>query len=230
MLAWLRSLSPDLVGFTCSLWNVGRSMWMAGRAKEQVPGLLAAAGGPEIVGGAAVLADHRLDFPVIGEGEEALCGLVGALAAGRRPGRVPLTGRLLDLARIPDPYLAGTVEREPNDPVYLETVRGCAHSCSYCHYAKAMPGVRRFPRERLGQVLPWARARRVPEIYLMDPSFTSVPGWRTPCAPWPLSRTGGSLSMPRYGSNRSRRHARTSWLQPAFEAWRRGCSPPTLPR
>lgn len=177
VLAWLRSLSPDLVGFTSSMWNVQRNLWLAERIRELPHRAQVMMGGPEIVENAGVLASPHVDSFVIGEGEAAFVDALEDLGEGRSPRRVHGSGAPLDLARIPNPYLAGAVERDPEDPLHLETMRGCAHHCSYCHYARAMPGLRQFPRSRLGEIFPWARARGVPEIYLMDPSFTSAPGW-----------------------------------------------------
>jgi hypothetical protein len=177
ILAWIRSLAPGLVGFTASMWNVQRNLWLAERIRGQVPAARIMMGGPEIVDGAGVLASAHVDSFVIGEGEAAFVAALADLAAGRPLARLYRGDPPLDLALVPNPCLAGALEREPEDPLHLETMRGCAHHCSYCHYAKALPGLRFFPRESLADIFPWARARGVPEIYLMDPSFTSVPGW-----------------------------------------------------
>ena len=177
ILHWIRSIGPSLVGFTASMWNLQRNIWLAERIKSASPETLVMMGGPEIVSGASVLASPFVDSFAIGEGEAAFVEAIGDAAAGRGLRRVYESAAPLDLALVPDPYLSGAMEREPDDPLYLETMRGCAHRCSYCHYAKALPGLRFFPRERLRQILPWAIAHDVPEIYLMDPSFTSAPGW-----------------------------------------------------
>lgn len=39
---------PWLVGFSCYLWNVERTLWIAGRLKEARPELKIVVGGPEI--------------------------------------------------------------------------------------------------------------------------------------------------------------------------------------
>ena len=177
ILHWVRSLGPSLIGFSASMWNIQRNLWLAERIKAANPEILVLMGGPEIVAGAAVLDSPFVDSFVVGEGEAVFVEAIGDVAAGRSLRRVYENTAPLDLALVPDPYLSGAVEREQGDPLHLETMRGCAHHCSYCHYAKALPGLRFFPRERLREIFPWAAARGVPEIYLMDPSFTSTPGW-----------------------------------------------------
>lgn len=177
IVAWLAAFEPGLVGFSASMWNVDRSLWISRRLRESRPGTRVVLGGPEVTAGAGVLASPHADFFVIGEGEQPFARLLEDLVAGRKPGRVLASSAPLDLARLPDPWTSGAVERRPGDPVHLETTRGCAHRCSYCHYARSMPGVRSFPRERLAAIFPWARQHGVPEIYLLDPSFSSARGW-----------------------------------------------------
>ena len=83
---------------------------------------------------------------------------------------------LARLEEVPNPYSAGTLEARSDEPLYLETLRGCPHRCRYCFYGKQFPSVRRFPEAILPAVFALARERGVPEIYLMDPSFTSARG------------------------------------------------------
>jgi hypothetical protein len=177
VLAWLRSAAPDMVGFTASMWNVDRNLWLAERLRAQRPLTRVMLGGPEVVEGAGILASPHADSFTIGEGEDAFVRAAGDLAAGRSLARVYRGRAPLDLGLLPDPYLAGAVERRARDPLHLETTRGCPHRCSYCSYARSMPGVRSFPRERLARIFPWAREHAVPEIYLLDPSFTGARGW-----------------------------------------------------
>src|SRR5205823_1701499 len=57
---------PWLVGFTCYLWNVERTLWLARELKRRRPGVLVVLGGPEITADNAwVLETPDYDFAVI---------------------------------------------------------------------------------------------------------------------------------------------------------------------
>lgn len=71
---------PWMVGFTCYLWNIDRSLWIAQRLKERRPDLKIILGGPEItVDNAWVLQQTSVDFAIIGEGEQTFAVLLQAL-------------------------------------------------------------------------------------------------------------------------------------------------------
>ena len=191
ILAWLSAGGFDAVGFTAHLWSVDRALLIAERLRSRCPGTRVVFGGPEAASGSRVLASPAVDACVIGEGESAFLEALSDLAAPRkrdvdgaprraghaaRPRRYR-AARPVELSSLPNPYLAGLVERDPSDPVYLETVRGCPNRCSYCYYAKEFPGVRSWPAGVLEAFFPWAAAHGVPEIYLMDPTFNGIPGW-----------------------------------------------------
>jgi len=188
VLAWLAAGGFDAVGFTAHVWSIDRALLLAARLKARCPGTRVLFGGPEVADGRPVLANPIVDAAVVGEGESAFLEALSDLAAercgerGLRAADAPATRRYrcagpVDLASLPNPYLAGLVERGPSDPVYLETVRGCPNRCSYCAYAKEFPGVREWPVGTLEAIVPWAAANAVPEIYLMDPTFNGTPGW-----------------------------------------------------
>jgi hypothetical protein len=170
ILDWLAGQEPALAGFSCYLWNLERSLWLAARLKERVPSARAVFGGPEIVEGRPLLDSRAADAFVQGEGEPVFPALLG--------GELPRFTRagLAALGEVPNPYACGTLEARPDEPLYLETLRGCPHRCSYCFYGKQFPSVRRFPEDILPAVFALASERRVPEIYLLDPSFTGGRG------------------------------------------------------
>jgi hypothetical protein len=175
LLDWLLEQKPALAGFSCYLWNLERSLAMARRLKEALPGTRILFGGPEIVEGQPVLRSPVVDAFVLGEGETVFPALLEAL---RQPSPLPRRTQapLADLAAVPNPYLTGTLEAGPEEPLYLETQRGCPQRCSYCFYGKQFPDLRLFPEPFLAEVFALARERQVPEIYLMDPSFTAAHG------------------------------------------------------
>ncbi len=182
ILTWLSAGTFDVVGFTAHVWSLDRALLLAERLKRRCPGTRVVFGGPEVAPDRPVLASPVVDSCVVGEGESAFLDVLSDLAAagagvvGQGPRVYRATGPV-ELTSVPNPYLAGLVERDPSDPVYLETVRGCPNRCSYCYYAKEFPGMRDWPAGALEAIFPWAAANGVPEIYLMDPTFNGVPGW-----------------------------------------------------
>ena len=79
---------PWLVGFTCYLWNINRSLWVAERLKSAAPGLLTIFGGPEITADNGwVLQSPALDFASIGEGEQTFSELLRALVDSDLPAK-----------------------------------------------------------------------------------------------------------------------------------------------
>ncbi len=174
----MKDSGADCVGFSVYMWNLRRSLGIAHLIRAAAPGVSIVMGGPEIAEERPALLEI-VDSLIIGEGEGGFAALLEDLSAGRAPARTYSGAPLPDLSIVPNPYLSGFLEREPGDPMYLETMRGCPNNCAYCYYGKAYPRVRRFPEERLGQAFAWARAHGVPEIYLMDPAYDATPRWDT---------------------------------------------------
>jgi radical SAM superfamily enzyme YgiQ (UPF0313 family) len=74
------SRDPHLVGFTCYLWNIDRTLWIAERLKAQRPELIVLLGGPEITADNRWTLDHpAVDYAAIGEGEQTFVELLTAL-------------------------------------------------------------------------------------------------------------------------------------------------------
>lgn len=83
---------PWMVGFTCYLWNVERSLWIAAQIKRARPEVYVLLGGPEITADNAwVLESAAVDFAALGEGEQTFADLLMALDASPLP-RVTIPG------------------------------------------------------------------------------------------------------------------------------------------
>lgn len=173
----IAAATPDLVAFTLYAWNLERSLHVAERSLLSAPRARLAAGGPEVVAGMKILAGSggggRSPFHALveGEGEEAFCELLDDLRRGKPLAKRYSASRPLDLSKLPNPYLAGTLPYEADRPVHLETMRGCPMNCGYCYYGKNSGPVRRYPREQANAVVEAAGKAGVRELYLMDPSF-----------------------------------------------------------
>jgi radical SAM superfamily enzyme YgiQ (UPF0313 family) len=82
---------PWLVGFTCYLWNIERTLWIAQRLKELRPDIRILIGGPEVTLDNAWVLDHpAVDSAAIGEGEQTFADLLTALSDhDEPPGQIP---------------------------------------------------------------------------------------------------------------------------------------------
>ena len=175
-------LRPALVGFTCYVWNIRESLEAASRLKELLPESLIVFGGPEAAGcGRELLVSQpAIDMIAGGEGEETFRLLLKNLAAGGSFGGVPgLLYRersgvvstpdpeLIDLSKLPSPFLLGHIEVPHNPKVlYLESSRGCPFTCSFCEWGPRQ--MRHVPLERLREEVAFAVAAGAKNIKYVD--------------------------------------------------------------
>jgi radical SAM superfamily enzyme YgiQ (UPF0313 family) len=190
---------PWLVGFTCYLWNIERTLWIARELKRRRSDIRIIFGGPEITtDNAWVLNSPDYDFAVIGEGEqtfaEMLCGLVandnGPLSI---PGLfIPTTGSghrydpslkpsprspLPDLTQLGSPYLAGILDVADEQMLLLETSRGCRYRCRFCYYWKSYQDTYYLGDEAIRASLRLAGDRGAREVFLLDPTLNQRKGF-----------------------------------------------------
>lgn len=178
---------PWLVGFTCYLWNIERTLWIAEQLKLAEPRLKVMLGGPEITADNAwVLGHEAVDFAAIGEGEQTFCELLGELTAAPRVdkvvdglfarscearGRIPFRRPLARLDDISSPYLAGILDAADERTLLLETVRGCVFKCKFCYYPKSYDSLYFLSPEKVRANLEHARRRGAKEVVLLDPTL-----------------------------------------------------------
>lgn len=79
---------PWLVGFTCYLWNIDRTLWIAERIKRRAGHVKIIVGGPEVTADNLWVLKHPgIDFSAIGEGEQTFSELLQALREEETPSR-----------------------------------------------------------------------------------------------------------------------------------------------
>jgi hypothetical protein len=191
ILKWLEDSRPDLIGFSCYVWNIDRSLYLCREIRKRLNGIILVLGGPEITSDNEFLREHEVfDFGVIGEGEETFRELVRALDGGKKdftgirglmirgeqgwtdaPARTPVR----TLEDVPSPYLTGILSPSMRKSIIVETVRGCPMRCTYCYYHKHQSGVRTFPQKRIEAEFAWGMAAGVKEITMVDPCFGRRP-------------------------------------------------------
>ncbi len=143
---------PEMVGFSCYIWNIEYVLYVAENLKKVLPGVKIILGGPEVSYNAPELLRKYgfLDVIMIGEGEhtfreflacvlscdgeglpEALSGVCG-LCLRRSDGEIVVTPprQAADMDELVFPYQ--DIRNMENRIIYYETIRGCPFSCSYC--------------------------------------------------------------------------------------------------
>jgi radical SAM superfamily enzyme YgiQ (UPF0313 family) len=185
--------APWLVGFTCYLWNIERTLWIARELKRLYPEVRIVLGGPEITADNAwVLQTPDYDFAVIGEGEQTFADLLLALLHPELPPTaipglyVPPTGTearfdparwpafrtpLPDLNQLGSPYLAGILDATDERMLLLETTRGCVFKCKFCYYPKSYDKQYYLRPENIRANLRHAVDRCASEVFLLDPTL-----------------------------------------------------------
>ncbi len=192
--------APDVLGFSLYTWNSERSLALAERVKQRLPGVLVIAGGPEVQPDNAWVLHHSgLDIAIVGEGEQTFADLVQALAARTstvldadlqaipgliirdaigKPVTTPERVALADLRDVPSPYLLGYLELQPTDMLMVEVSRWCPYACSFCLYGRNMGtrlGNRYFPLERILDEIRWGRERGLNHIHFIEANLNLVP-------------------------------------------------------
>ncbi len=199
LVAEILTAEPWMVGFTCYLWNIERTLWIAAELKRARPELLIIIGGPEVTADNEwVLAHPAVDYAAIGEGEQTFAELLEALRRSEQP-PAPIdglyvkeaaglaaragTGRLrlpvppgfrqplAKLDEISSPYLAGILDAADEEMLLLETIRGCIFKCKFCYYPKSYDDLYFLSEEKIVANLEHARRRGAREVVLLDPTL-----------------------------------------------------------
>ncbi|WP_138494140.1 B12-binding domain-containing radical SAM protein [Paenibacillus pinistramenti] len=155
---------PDVIGFSCYIWNIEETLKVVEILKKVMPETEIVLGGPEVSYDTDYWMNRvpAIDYIVMGEGEETFHHLLQTIAGDRkfhfvyglayRKGEevVLMPGRpKSDLNSLPSPH------RFPEDIphldkriVYFETSRGCPFSCQFC-LSSIEVGVRYYDIERV---------------------------------------------------------------------------------
>lgn len=187
IMAEIYRLQPDVLGFSCYIWNIKTILEICADFKQVSPHTLVILGGPEVSYDAEqVLHDNPfIDYVVRGEGELSFQELLMALHAGHsvhnikgisyRVGeeihRNPERELIANLDVIPFPYLEGLDELD-DKIVYYESSRGCPFNCSYC-LSSTIKGIRYFSIDRVKSDLTLILRHQVREIKFVDRTFNS---------------------------------------------------------
>ena len=180
---------PDILCFSCYIWNLDYVEQLVREAGKILPGVPIWIGGPEVsYDSPAVL--HRLPevFGVMkGEGEETFRELVHYYMEGGSLEKIDgITYRgekgqilenpwrpVMDLSKVP--FVYHDMKDFQNKIVYYETSRGCPFSCSYC--LSSVDKCLRFrDLELVKKELQFFLDEKVPQVKFVDRTFNCKHG------------------------------------------------------
>ena len=163
LLFHILSEMPDLVAFSCYIWNITLVKRLCGDMKKAVPEILIVLGGPEVSFGMEHTGIPRSDYDYIieGEGERSLYCLLSRLQDPdfQEPDR--------SLPFWPSPYTRENLKVFQNRILYYESSRGCPYRCAYCLSA-ACGEVRYLPEERVAEDIALFCEEEVPLVKFTD--------------------------------------------------------------
>ncbi|HPC39472.1 MAG TPA: B12-binding domain-containing radical SAM protein [Spirochaetota bacterium] len=184
IVTYIMNVKPDIVAFTCFLWNVERSIAIAESIKQQDGSIRIIIGGSEIYPGSIALAEKSdcIDHFVSGEGEWFFHKLLShdemrnyeQVINGNRVVVQP-ADELLPVEEIFEPLSGMRLNPMPDGSAFFELTRGCPHKCSYCLYSKNFNRIRELPFELLVNILTDQRhAGRLSELYILSPALNNT--------------------------------------------------------
>ena len=179
---------PDVVCFSCYIWNISFVRELVPDLKKILPQVEFWAGGPEVSYDAVEFLKKNPAFfgVMVGEGEETfhelagyyierkpetLSGIRGVAFRDENKGRdIVHTGwrELMDLSKVPFAY--SNLTEFKNRIIYYECSRGCPLSCSYC-LASIDKKLRFRDIELVKKELQFFIDNKVPQVKFVDRTF-----------------------------------------------------------
>ncbi|WP_255992897.1 B12-binding domain-containing radical SAM protein [Clostridium perfringens] len=173
---------PDVVAFSCYIWNMEFVNRLAELIKLVDPKIEILYGGPEVsYEGKEFLENHEGEYVIVGEGEKTFREFIlYKLGEGKiedikglnykRDGKVFENPKRpeMDMNELVFPY---TYEEDINNKiVYYEASRGCPFKCKYC-LSSVMHGVRFLDVERVKKELKYFMERGLKLVKFVDRTF-----------------------------------------------------------
>jgi radical SAM superfamily enzyme YgiQ (UPF0313 family) len=177
---------PDVILFSCYIWNVDMLKSLCPLLKKIMPNCIIGFGGPEVSYEAETFLreNEAVDLIMRGEGELVFSQYLDYLDFGtpsslhdiksmtfRDGDRIVSTMQQepLDLSLLPFPYEEDFHDVE-NQIIYYESSRGCPYSCGYC-LSSIEKGVRFVPLEKVYTALQKFLDHKVRQVKFIDRTF-----------------------------------------------------------
>ncbi|SNT17021.1 Radical SAM superfamily enzyme YgiQ, UPF0313 family [Anaerovirgula multivorans] len=179
-------LQPDIVGFSCYIWNIEMIHQISRLLKKIMPDITIIFGGPEVSFEVKPMMElnDAIDIIVMGEGEETFPKLIQSLKNNEDYSEIPSIAfrargeafinddclPQIEMGRIPFPY--GEEKIDQDKIVYYESSRGCPFQCQYC-LSSSFQGVRFRPLEMVKKEIKYFIDHEVKQVKFIDRTFNA---------------------------------------------------------
>ncbi|RPJ96259.1 DUF4080 domain-containing protein [Rummeliibacillus sp. TYF005] len=177
---------PDIIGFSCYIWNIEETMRIIHMIKKVSPNTKIVLGGPEVSYDVHDWLQRikEIDYIIMGEGELSFKQLLhyfhGKLPLEEVPGIAYMRDEKviihpaapkIDLRNLPSPFrFEEDVHHIPKRIAYIETSRGCPFNCQFC-LSSIEVGVRYFNREKIKDDIRYLMEHGVRTVKFVDRTF-----------------------------------------------------------
>lgn len=173
---------PDVIGFSCYIWNFSIVCRLAAELKKVLPQAFIFFGGPEVSYNAAqVLERTSADLVVHGEGEETVFRLLQALESKAPLQSIPgitcwVEGSISENPDMPPismddlPFVYHNMTELEHKIIYFESSRGCPFSCQYCLSCNDH-NVRFMSLPKVYRALDFFLSQKVRQVKFVDRTF-----------------------------------------------------------
>ncbi|MEW4309684.1 B12-binding domain-containing radical SAM protein [Rossellomorea marisflavi] len=182
----LFSKRPDVIGFSCYIWNIEETINVIGILRKIMPDVKIILGGPEVTYDVPYWLERLtdVDFIILGEGEESfkqflvqangdedwdkVAGI--AYMKDDKPVIRPQSNKI-DLREVPSPFrFEEDLDQLSKRVTYIETSRGCPFRCQFC-LSSIEVGVRYFDREKVKEDIRFLMQNGAKTIKFVDRTF-----------------------------------------------------------
>lgn len=182
----LYSKKPEIIGFSCYIWNIEETIKVIKMMKKINPSLFIVLGGPEVTYDTREWMEKipEVDCIIMGEGEQSFKQLLDELHGEQNFANVsgiayrennaiqfkPQRNKV-DLKSLPSPYrFKEDLPHLSKRVTYIETSRGCPFSCQFC-LSSIEVGVRYFDREKVKDDIRYLMDNGAKTIKFVDRTF-----------------------------------------------------------
>lgn len=162
-----RSSGQAIICFSCFVWNIEILKTASDILRSQR--IITIAGGPEITAHPSFY--KNFDYTVSGEGEVSVPSLISKIIIKSEKSDNVIISQSPDLSIIHSPYLDGIIDPAEYEGALWELARGCPYKCAYCYESKGQKTVRMFPMERIKAELDLFAKKKVPQVFVLDPTY-----------------------------------------------------------
>lgn len=188
IVASLVDCRPDLLCFSCYIWNIRQTLDIAETVRKILPECKIVLGGPEVSYDSEALMGENpyIDFIIAGEGEQTFLEFLNRCKEGtefdgikglswRRDGRTVQNDprQPISLDSVPFAYQDGFQDLK-NRIIYYETSRGCPYQCQYC-LSSTTGRVRFLSMDRVKEELAYFVRSGIKQVKLVDRTFNCKP-------------------------------------------------------